>query len=89
MIIDNDFKDNISSIDKNVTTMKNIRKKRYPSCISDENLMNLNSKNKNNDKKLEKNKSFEYFPSFTIIDNKINISLLGNSKSNKNLQVLK
>ena len=87
--IDNDFKDNISSIDKNVSTMKNIRKKRYPSCISEENLMNLNSKNKNNDKKLEKNKSFEYFPSFTIIDNKINISLLGNSKSNKNLQVLK
>ena len=87
--IDNDFKDNISSIDKNVSTMKNIRKKRYPSCISEENLMNFNSKNKNNDKKLEKNKSFEYFPSFTIIDNKINISLLGNSKSNKNLQVLK
>ena len=87
--IDNDFNDNISSIEKNITITKNIKRKKYPSCISEENLKNLNNKNKTNDKKIEKNKSFEYFPSFTIIDNKINISLLGNSKSNKNLQVLK
>ena len=45
--------------------------------------------NKITNKKIEKNKSFEYFPSFTIIDNKINISLMGNSKSNRNLQALK
>jgi len=91
--LDKEFDDNISNIEKNVTINKNIRKKKYPSCLSDANLEHLiNNKNKNvksSDKKIEKNKSFEYFPSFTIIDNKINISLLGNSKSNRQIQYLK
>ena len=91
--LEKEFNDNISNIEKNATINKNIRKKKYPSCLSDANLDNfINHKNKNNkssDKKLEKNKSFEYFPSFTIIDNKINISLLGNSKSNRQFQYLK
>ena len=86
--IDNDFDDNISSIEKNMTIMKNLKKKKYPSCLPEEYLKNEYN-NKITNKKIEKNKSFEYFPSFTIIDNKINISLMGNSKSNRNLQALK
>ena len=90
--LDNEFNDNISNIEKKINMMKNVKRKKYPSCLSQENLKSLNN-NDNNKKKyerrLEKNKTFEYFPSLAIIDNKINISLLGNSKSNKNIQSLK
>ena len=83
--IEKEFNDNISIIEKNLIMLKNIRKKKLLSCTSEGNLDNFNnnkSKNKLNLKKFERNKTYEYFPSLTFIDNKINISLMGNSKSN-------
>ena len=83
---------NISIIENKNKVMKIHKKKRFPSCLSQENLDNfniINYNNKSKPKKLEKNKTFEYFPSLTIIDNKINLSLLGNSKSNKHFDILK
>ena len=90
---ENEFdENNISIIEKNNKVMKINKRKRFPPCLSQENLDNfniINCSNKSKIKKLEKNKTFEYFPSLAIIDKRINLSLIGDSKSNKHLNYLK
>ena len=89
---DNEFNDNLSNIEKNINKMNSITRKRFPSYLTEENFdnsQNIYNRKKIEQKKMEKNKTYEYFPSLTIIDNKINISLLGDSKSNNNLKFIK
>ena len=86
----NEFNDNISNIHKKVKMANddnNIysRERKISSHLFDDNMNN----NKSFNKKISKNKTFEYFPSLTFIDNKINVSYLGCSKSNKKIQNIK
>ena len=87
LVEENEFDDSVSIIEQNNNkVIKNLKKERIP-YLSQENLNNFNfddyRKKNLNSKKLEKNKSFEYFPPLAINENKINISLMGNPKSNK------
>ena len=93
LIEENEFDNNISIIKENKNkVIKNLKREVLPPYLSEENLLHFklhNNKKEQKDKKLEKTKSFEYFPPMRIIDNKINISLMGNPQSSKHQENIK
>ena len=93
LIEENEFDNNISIIKENKSkVIKNLKREVLPPYLSEENLLHFklhNNKKDQKDKKLEKTKSFEYFPPMRIIDNKINISLMGNPQSSKHQENIK